>query len=53
VNFGDLNNLGKEELERIRRGGTVVIRDIVPDEQAVKWKEELKEFVQANPKVEG
>jgi hypothetical protein len=45
--------LGGEELERIRRRGTVVIRDIVPDEQAVRWREELKEFVQANPQIEG
>jgi len=53
VNFADLNNLSREEVERIRSRGTVVIRDIVPDEQAVRWKEELKEFVQANPTVEG
>ncbi|KAF4613742.1 hypothetical protein D9613_008102 [Agrocybe pediades] len=53
VNFADLEKLSKEEIERIKRRGTVVIRDVVPDEQAVKWKEELKEFVKANPTVEG
>lgn len=30
-----------------------MIKDVVPDDQAVKWKEELKEFVAANPTVEG
>ena len=45
--------MGREGLERIRRRGTVIIRDIIPDEQAVRWKEELKEFVQANPTVKG
>ena len=53
VNFAELNNLAKEELERIKRGGSVVIRDVVPDEQAVRWREELKEFVQVNPEVDG
>ena len=45
--------MDKEELERIKRGGSVVIRDVVPDEQAVRWREELKEFVQVNPEVDG
>ena len=31
----------------------MVIRDVIPDEQAVSWREELKEFVKANPKVQG
>ncbi|KAF8960034.1 hypothetical protein BDZ97DRAFT_1906016 [Flammula alnicola] len=53
VNFADLNNLSKEEVEKIKRRGTVVIKDVVPDEQAMKWKEQLAEFVTVNPTVEG
>jgi len=53
VNFADLHKLSAEEIEKIKRRGTVVIKDVVPDEQAIKWKEELKEFVKANPTVEG
>ncbi|KAH9481804.1 Tubulin beta-2 chain [Psilocybe cubensis] len=53
VDFADLNNLSSEEVEKIKRKGSVVIRNVVPDEQAIKWKEELKEFVTVNSTVEG
>ncbi|CAA7267546.1 unnamed protein product [Cyclocybe aegerita] len=53
VNFADLGNLPKEDVEKIKRRGSVVIKDIVPDEQAMQWKEDLKEFIKANPSVEG
>ena len=53
VNFADLQSLNEEEVLRIKRRGSVIVKDVVPDEQAMKWKEELKEFVAANPTVEG
>ncbi|KDR78730.1 hypothetical protein GALMADRAFT_244254 [Galerina marginata CBS 339.88] len=53
VNFADLDKLSQEEIAKIKRRGTVVIRDVVPDAQAIKWKEDLKEFVEENPTVEG
>ncbi|PPQ74604.1 hypothetical protein CVT24_004193 [Panaeolus cyanescens] len=53
VKFADLNDLSAEELDIIKRRGAVVIKDIVPDEDAVKWKEELKQFVKLNESVEG
>jgi hypothetical protein len=31
----------------------VVIKDVVPDEEAIKWRKDLQEFVKANPDVEG
>ena len=36
------------KLETIKRHGSVLIRDVVDDAQAVKWKNELKEFVKVN-----
>ncbi|KAF9048815.1 DUF1479-domain-containing protein [Panaeolus papilionaceus] len=53
VKFADLNNLTADEVNIIKRKGAVVIKDIVPDEDAVKWREELKVFVQTNKSVEG
>ncbi|KAG6831567.1 hypothetical protein H0H93_013730 [Arthromyces matolae] len=52
VNFADLEKLEPEEIDKIKRRGSVVIKDVVPDEEAVGWKLQLKEFVQANPDVE-
>ncbi|PPQ72790.1 hypothetical protein CVT26_003319, partial [Gymnopilus dilepis] len=53
VKFADLDKLSPEEIAKIKRRGTVVIKDIVPDEQAAGWKEELREFVKVNPDVDG
>ncbi|KAG6853314.1 hypothetical protein C0991_005240 [Blastosporella zonata] len=53
INFADLSNLGAEEIEKIKRRGTIVIRDVVPDEDAMRWKVQLKEFTKANPEAIG
>jgi hypothetical protein len=53
VNFADLQTLSQEQLDVIKRRGSVVIKDIVPDEQAIQWKEDLKQFVTVNATVEG
>ena len=37
----------------MKRRGSVLIKDVVDDSQAVTWKDELKEFVKANDGVRG
>ncbi|KAG5640154.1 hypothetical protein DXG03_000905, partial [Asterophora parasitica] len=53
VYFADLDKLGAEDIDKIRRRGTVVIRDVVPDAEATRWKKLLEEFIKANPNIEG
>ncbi|KAF5387485.1 hypothetical protein D9757_006555 [Collybiopsis confluens] len=53
VNFSELPTLSQEKLDEIRRIGTVVIKDIVEDEDARGWQKSLKDFVKANPDVPG
>jgi hypothetical protein len=53
VNFSDLDNLKPEQVNDIKRKGSVVIKDIVDDAEAMSWKTSLDEFVKANPNVEG
>ena len=48
VNFNSLDSIPQVEIERIKRRGTVLIRDVVDDAQAVGWKEDLKKFVKLN-----
>jgi hypothetical protein len=52
ISFNDLDNLSQDEIEKIKRRGSVLIRDVVDDTQALGWKDELKEFVKVND-VEG
>ena len=55
IDFNSLGSLSQDEVEKIKRRGSVLIRDVVDDAQAVEWKEELKEFVKVNDErgVEG
>jgi hypothetical protein len=55
INFSSLDSLSQDEIEKIKRRGSVLIRDVVDDAQAVEWKNELKEFVKVNDErgVEG
>ncbi|KAF4597097.1 hypothetical protein EYR40_007547 [Pleurotus pulmonarius] len=52
IKFSDLAGLNPERIEEIRKKGCVVIRDLVDDDEAIKWKDDLKEFVKTNPDVE-
>ncbi|KAF7330194.1 DUF1479-domain-containing protein [Mycena venus] len=53
VSFADLNKLSEDQIADIKRKGTVVIKDVVDDEQARAWKTSLEEFVKANPQSDG
>jgi anti-anti-sigma regulatory factor len=49
VSFADLDQLSEAQIADIKRKGTVVIKDVVDDDQARAWKASLEEFVKANP----
>lgn len=53
VNFKDLDKLGNEDIENIKRRGCLVIKDVVDDTEAIQWRKSLVEFIKANPEVEG
>lgn len=53
VDFKDLKSLSEEQVARVRQAGSVVIRNVVDDAEAVAWRESLKKFVQENPDAEG
>ncbi|KAH7928102.1 DUF1479-domain-containing protein [Leucogyrophana mollusca] len=53
VKFEDLEKLTPEQVDVIRRKGSIVIKDVVPDDEAAGWKTALEDFIKANPHVEG
>ncbi|KAG8212924.1 hypothetical protein J3R82DRAFT_11279 [Butyriboletus roseoflavus] len=53
VKFTDLEKLTPEEIDVIKRKGSVVIRGVVDTNIASGWKTELEEFIKANPHAEG
>lgn len=52
VDFTELDTLSASARDNIRRRGVVVIRNVVPDEEATGWRNDLKKYVKENP-VEG
>lgn len=53
VEFASLSKLSQEEIDKIKSAGSVVIRNVVDDAEAVGYKEALKEYVKANPHAHG
>jgi hypothetical protein len=53
VQFQYLDKLTPEQLDGIRRKGSIVIRGVVEESEATGWKTALEDFIKANPHVEG
>ncbi|KAJ7056743.1 hypothetical protein C8F01DRAFT_1154748 [Mycena amicta] len=55
VSFADIQagTLSAETIADVKRKGTVVIKDVVDDEQARTWKVQLEEFIKQNPQADG
>ncbi|KAJ7275778.1 hypothetical protein C8J57DRAFT_1449269 [Mycena rebaudengoi] len=53
IAFSDLGSVSEVQIADIKRKGSVVIKDIVDDAEAISWKTSLEEFVKANPQAEG
>jgi hypothetical protein len=48
-----MDSLPDTTIVDIKKKGCVVIRNVVPDEQALQWKGRLENFVKENPGIEG
>ncbi|KAF8896652.1 DUF1479-domain-containing protein [Infundibulicybe gibba] len=53
IDFKDLAHLDEDTIDKIKRRGTVVIRNVVDDSEALAWKTSLEDFIKANPDVDG
>ncbi|EXA46300.1 hypothetical protein FOVG_07026 [Fusarium oxysporum f. sp. pisi HDV247] len=48
-----VENPSFELVQRIRQCGSVVIRKTVSEEQALKWLDDVREYIKLNPQVKG
>ena len=51
IDFKDLNNASPEFRAEHKKRGVAVIRNVVPDEEVLDWKRELREYIKANPQT--
>ncbi|KAJ9648275.1 hypothetical protein H2199_001128 [Coniosporium tulheliwenetii] len=51
VNFSDIrsNNVSDAFKQAHRKRGVAVVRGVVPEQQALEWKQQLREYIHANP----
>ncbi len=42
-----------ELLDRIKQSGTVIIRNTVSEDQALRWLQEIGDYIKLNPEVKG
>ena len=53
IDYNDLANVTGDKLARLKRRGTFVVRNVVPENEATQWRTGLKDWIAANPDAEG
>ncbi|CAF0984130.1 unnamed protein product [Rotaria sordida] len=49
VNFNDMKNLSSDVCNEIRTRGVIVVRDVLPDDYALKLKMDVENYIKQNP----
>jgi hypothetical protein len=53
VDFRDIDDAPETFSKELRKRGVAVIRNVVPEQEALRWKEELGEYIRQNPQTKG
>lgn len=53
IDFKDIDNAPEKFSSELRKRGVAVIRDVVPESEALQWKEDLREYIRQNPQTKG
>lgn len=53
IAFQDIDNAPASFDQELRKRGVAVVRGVVSEQEALQWKEELKEYIRMNPHTKG
>jgi hypothetical protein len=53
IDFKDIDNAPELFSSELRKRGVAVIRNVVPEQEALQWKEDLREYIRQNPQTKG
>jgi hypothetical protein len=53
INFKDIDNAPEDFSSRLRERGVAVVRGVVSEQEALQWKEDLREYIRQNPQTKG
>lgn len=45
--------MDKDSLQGLKERGTVILKNVVPKEQALAWKDDLRKYIEQNPHTHG
>jgi hypothetical protein len=53
IDFKDIDNAPEAFSNELRKRGVAVVRGVVPEQEALQWKEDLREYIRQNPQTKG
>jgi|TARA_R110002003_G_scaffold112_32_gene9809 hypothetical protein len=53
IDFKDLDNAPETFSNELRKRGVAVVRGVVPEQEALQWKDDLREYIRQNPQTKG
>lgn len=53
IDFKDLDNAPETFSNELRKRGVAVVRGVVPEQEVLQWKDDLREYIRQNPQTKG
>jgi hypothetical protein len=53
IDFRDIDNAPERFSSELRKRGVAVVRGVVPEDEALQWKEDVKKYTRENPHTKG
>ena len=53
ISFKDIDNAPEKFNSELKNRGVAVVRGVVPQQEALQWKEDLREYIRLNPQTKG
>lgn len=53
IDFKNLDNAPEAFSKELKKRGVAVVRGVVAEEEALEWKEHLREYIRQNPQTKG
>lgn len=53
IDFNDLDHASDTFNQELRKRGVAVVRGVVPEQEALQWKEDLRDYIRQNPQTKG
>lgn len=53
IDFKDVDNAPESFSRELRKRGVAVVRGVIPEQEVLKWKEDLRDYIRQNPHTKG